>query len=156
VALLGGGAGLALKGGGGLEHARQHGDHFGTDALTMAVWLRRPKGSVIIHSDQGSQFGSDEFSRWCKENRLSPSISRRGNCWDNAVAESFFSNLKSEKIKKWIYKTRQEARSEVFEYIEGFYNPVRRHKHLDQLSPLEFERRQIALCRVSTKLGECH
>jgi putative transposase len=115
------------------------------DALTMAVWRRRPKGSVIIHSDQGSQFGSDEFSRWCKENRLSPSMSRRGNCWDNAVAESFFSNLKSEKIKKRIYKTRQEARSEVFEYIEGFYNPVRRHKHLDQLSPLEFEKRQIAL-----------
>jgi len=100
------------------------------DALTMAVWRRRPKGSVIIHSDQGSQFGSDEFSRWCKENRLSPSMSRRGNCWDNAVAESFFSNLKSEKIKKRIYKTRQEARSEVFEYIEGFYNPVRRHKHV--------------------------
>ena len=72
-------------------------------------------------------------------------MSRRGNCWDNAVAESFFSNLKSEKIKKRIYKTRQEARSEVFEYIEGFYNPVRRHKHLDPLSPLEFERRQIAL-----------
>ena len=115
------------------------------DALTMAVWSRRPKGSVIIHSDQGTQFGSDEFSRWCKENNLSPSMSRRGNCWDNAVAESFFSNLKSEKIKKTIYKTRQEARSEVFEYIEGFYNPVRRHKHLDQLSPLEFERRQIAL-----------
>ena len=115
------------------------------DALTMAVWRRRPKGSVIIHSDQGSQFGSDEFSRWCKENRLSPSMSRRGNCWDNAVAESFFSNLKSEKIKKRIYKTRQEAKSEVFEYIEGYYNPVRRHKHLDQLTPLEFERRQIAL-----------
>ena len=66
-------------------------------------------------------------------------MSRRGNCWDNAVAESFFSNLKSEKIKKRIYKTRQEARSEVFEYIEVFYNPVGRHKHLDQLSPLEFE-----------------
>jgi len=63
----------------------------------------------------------------------------------NQLAELFFSNLKSEKIKKRIYKTTQEARSEVFEYIEGFYNPVRRHKHLDQLSPLEFERRQIAL-----------
>ena len=87
------------------------------DPLSMAVWRRRPKGSVIIHSDQGSQFGSDDFSRWCKENRLIPSMSRRGNCWDNAVAESFFSNLKSEKIKKKIYKKRQEARSEVFEYI---------------------------------------
>ena len=57
------------------------------DALTMAVWRRRPKDSVIIHSDQGSNFGSDEFSRWCKDNRLSPSMSRRGNCWDNTVAE---------------------------------------------------------------------
>lgn len=115
------------------------------DALTMAVWRHWTKGSVIIHSDQGSQFGSEVFSRWCKENRLSPSTSRRGNCWDNAVAESFFSNLKSEKIKKKIFKTRQETRSEVFEYIEGFCNSVRRHKHLDQLSPLEFESRQIAL-----------
>ncbi|MEN9842924.1 MAG: hypothetical protein RLZZ612_753 [Pseudomonadota bacterium] len=116
------------------------------DALTMAVWRRKPKDSVIIHSDQGSQFGSDEFNRWCKDNRLSPSMSRRGNCWDNAVAESFFSSLKSEQIKKRIYQTRAEAKSEIFDYIEGFYNRVRRHKHLDQLSPHEFERqRQTAL-----------
>jgi putative transposase len=116
------------------------------DALTMAVWRRRPKDSVIIHSDQGSQFGSDEFNRWCKDNRLSPSMSRRGNCWDNAVAESFFSNLKSERIKRRIYSTRAEAKSEIFDYIEGFYNRVRRHKHLDQLSPYEFERqRQTSL-----------
>jgi len=116
------------------------------DALMMAVWRRRPKASVIIHSDQGSQFGSDEFNRWCKDNQLSPSMSRRGNCWDNAVAESFFSNLKSEQIKKRIYSTRAEAKSDIFEYIEGFYNRVRRHKHLDQLSPHEFERqRQTAL-----------
>jgi putative transposase len=67
------------------------------DALTMAVWRRKPKYSVIIHSDQGRQFDSDEFNRWCKDNRLSPSMSRRGNCCDYAVAESFFSNLKSEK-----------------------------------------------------------
>jgi putative transposase len=91
------------------------------------------------------QFGSDEFSRWCKENRLNSSMSRRGNCWDNAASESYFSNLKIEKIKKRIYKTRQEVRSEIFEYIEGVYNSVRLHKHLDQLSPLELERRQIAL-----------
>jgi len=126
------------------------------DALTMAVWRRKPKDSVIIHSDQGSQFGSDDFNRWCKDNRLSPSMSRRGNCWDNAVAESFFSSLKSEQIKKRIYQTRAEAKSEIFDYIEGFYNRVRRHKHLDQLSPLEFERqRQTALRKVSTGLGEC-
>ena len=112
----------------------------------MAVWRRKPKDSLIIHSDQVSQFGSDEFNRWCKDNRLSPSMSRRGNCWDNAVAESFFSSLKSEQIKKRIYPTRAEAKSEIFDYIEGFYNRVRRHKHLDQLSPHEFERqRQTAL-----------
>lgn len=116
------------------------------DALTMAVWRRKPKDSVIIHSDQGSQFGSDEFNRWCKDNRLSPNMSRRGNCWDNAVAESFFSSLKSERVKKRIYQTRAEAKSEIFDYIEVFYNRVRRHKHLDQLSPHEFERqRQTAL-----------
>jgi putative transposase len=112
------------------------------DALTMAVWRRRPKDSVIIHSGQGSQFGSDEFNRWCKDNRLSPSMSRRGNCWDNAVAESFFSSLKSERIKKRIYLTRAEAKSEIFDYIEGFYNRVRRHKHLEQQSPYEFERQR--------------
>ena len=116
------------------------------DALTMAVWRRKPKDSVIIHSDQGSQFGSDEFNRWCKDNRLSPSMSRRGNCWDNAVAESFFSSLKSERVKKRIYQTRAEAKSEIFDYNEVFYNRARRHKRLDQLSAYEFERqRQTAL-----------
>ena len=115
------------------------------DALTMAVWRRKPKSPVIIHSDQGSQFCSDAFLRWCHDNRLSPSMSRRGNCWDNAVAESFFGSLKSELIKKRIFTTREQARSEVFDYIEGFYNRVRRHKHLQQISPYEFERRQTAL-----------
>lgn len=112
------------------------------DALMMAVWRRRPQTPVMIHSDQGSQFGSDEFSRWCKDNRLVPSMSRRGNCWDNAVAESFFSNLKKERIKRRIYASRQEAKSDVFDYIEGFYNRVRRHSHLDQMSPLAFEQLQ--------------
>jgi putative transposase len=112
------------------------------DALTMAVWRRRPKTAVMIHSDQGSQFGSDDFNRWCKDNGLVPSMSRRGNCWDNAVAESFFSSLKKERIKRRIYASRQEARSDVFDYIEGFYNRVRRHSHLDQLSPLAFEQRR--------------
>jgi len=76
------------------------------DAQMMAVWRRKPKDTVIIPSDQGSQFGSDEFNRWCKDNRLSPSMSRRANCWDNAVAESFCSSLKSERVKKRIYQTR--------------------------------------------------
>ena len=109
------------------------------DALTMAVWRRRPTGPVMIHSDQGSQFGSDDFARWCKDNQLVPSMSRRGNRWDNAVAESFFSSFKNERIKRQIYATRQDAKSDVFDYIEGFYNRIRRHSHLDQLSPLAFE-----------------
>jgi putative transposase len=109
------------------------------DALMMAVWRRRPKTPVMIHSDQGSQYGSDDFNRWCKDNRLVPSMSRRGNCWDNAVAESFFSSLKKERIKRRIYATREDAKSDVFDYIEGFYNRVRRHSHLDQLSPMDFE-----------------
>ncbi len=112
------------------------------DALMMAVWRRRPKTPVMIHSDQGSQFGSDDFNRWCKDNRLVPSMSRRGNCWDNAVAESFFSSLKKERVKRRIYATRDDARSDVFDYIEGFYNRVRRHSHLDQLSPMDFEQLQ--------------
>ena len=106
------------------------------DALTMAVWRRKPNGSVIIPSDQGTQFGSDEFSRWCKDNRLSPSMSRRGNCWDNTAAESFFSNLKSERVKKRVYSTRNEAKSEILNYVEVIYNRVRRHKNFNLISHL--------------------
>jgi putative transposase len=87
-------------------------------ALMMAVWRRRPKAPVMIHSDQGSQFGSDDFNRWCKDSRLVPSMSRRGNYWDNAIAESFISNLKKEWIKRSIYPIRDDARSDVFDYIE--------------------------------------
>lgn len=70
------------------------------DAPLMAVWRRRPNEPVIIHSDQGSQYSSDDWQRFCKKHNLVPSMSRRGNCWDNAVAESFFSSLKKERIKK--------------------------------------------------------
>jgi putative transposase len=108
------------------------------DALMMAVWRRKPKQPVIIHSDQGSQFGSDDFTRWCKDNRLTPSMSRRGNCYDNAVVESFFSSLKKERIKRKIYPTREEAKTEILEYIEVFYNRTRRHSYLNQLSPMAF------------------
>lgn len=79
------------------------------DALMMAVWRRKPDGEVIVHSDQGSQYGSDDWQRFCRANNLAPSMSRRGNCWDNAVAESFFSSLKKERIRKRIYKTRDLA-----------------------------------------------
>lgn len=86
----------------------------------MALWRRKPKERVIVHSDQGSQYGSDDWKRFCAANNLEPSMSRRGNCWDNAVADSFFSSLKKERIRKRIYKTRDLARADVFDYIEVF------------------------------------
>jgi putative transposase len=108
------------------------------DAVMMAVKRRRPRGTVI-HSDQGSQYGSDDWRRFCRTNRLEPSMSRRGDCWDNAVAESFFGSLKKERIKKRIYKNREIATADVFDYIESFYNRARRHSHLGGVSPEEFE-----------------
>ncbi|MGP2666667.1 IS3 family transposase [Serratia nevei] len=110
------------------------------DALMMAVWRRRPGSEVIVHSDQGCQYGSDDWQRFCRANNLAPSMSRRGNCWDNAVAESFFSSLKKERIRKRIYKTRDLARADIFDYIEVFYNRARRHSHLGGVSPEAFER----------------
>jgi putative transposase len=109
------------------------------DALLMAVWRRRPTQRVLIHSDQGSQYSSDDWLRFCKTNNLEPSMSRRGNCWDNAVAESFFSSLKKERIRKRIYKTRDLARADIFDYIEMFYNQTRRHSHIGGVSPEAFE-----------------
>jgi putative transposase len=103
------------------------------DAVLMAVRRRRPK-KTIIHSDQGSQYGSDDWQRFCRNNRLIPSMSRRGNCWDNAVAESFFSSLKKEHVKEKIYKNRALARDEIASYIDTFYNPRRRHRHLGGVS----------------------
>ena len=103
------------------------------DAVLMAVRRRRPRGT-LIHSDQGTQFGSDAWRRFCRSNRLEPSMSRKGNCWDNAVAESFFSSLKKERIKKQIYKNRDLAIADVAEYINTAYNRTRRHSHLGGLS----------------------
>ncbi len=109
------------------------------DALLMAVWRRKPSQSVIIHSDQGSQYGSDDWVRFCKAHKLDCSMSRRGNCWDNAVAESFFSSLKKERVRRKIYRTRDLAKADIFEYIEMFYNRTRRHSHLGGVSPEVFE-----------------
>jgi putative transposase len=108
------------------------------DAVMMAVSRRRPQ-QTLIHSDQGSQYGSDDWSRFCRDNQLEPSMSRRGNCWDNAVAESFFSSLKKERIKKRIYKTRDLAKADIFNYIEMFYNRTRRQGHVGGVSPEAFE-----------------
>lgn len=108
------------------------------DAVMMAVRRRRPRGT-IIHSDQGCQYGSDDWRRFCRTNRLEPSMSRRGNCWDNAVAESFFGSLKKERIKRRIYKNRELATADISEYIDSFYNRTRRHQHLGGVSPEVFE-----------------
>jgi putative transposase len=108
------------------------------DAVLMAVRRRRPR-RTIIHSDQGSQYGSDDWMRFCRTNHLEPSMSRRGNCWDNAVAESFFGSLKKELIKKRIFKNREIAQAEISDYIESFYNRTRRHSHVGGVSPEAFE-----------------
>jgi putative transposase len=94
------------------------------DAVLMAVRHPRPRGTVI-HSDQGTQYGSDAWRRFCYSNHLEPSMSRKGNCWDNAVAESFFSSLKKERIKKQIYKNRDLAVADLADYIDVFYNRTR-------------------------------
>lgn len=112
------------------------------DALLMAV--------VIVHSDQGSQYSSSDWRSFLKANNLVASMSRRGNCHDNAVAESFFQLLKRERIKRKVYTTREDARSDVFDYIEMFYNVKRRHGFNNQLSPVEFEK------RVSRESGAIH
>ncbi|MCS6051799.1 IS3 family transposase [Klebsiella variicola subsp. variicola] len=109
------------------------------NALLMAVWRRNPQTKVLVHSDQGSQYTSHEWQSFLKSHGLEGSMSRRGNCHDNAVAESFFQLLKRERIKKKIYGTREEARSDIFDYIEMFYNTKRRHGSNNQMSPTEYE-----------------
>jgi putative transposase len=109
------------------------------DALLMAVWRRKPTNQVMVHSDQGSQYTSYEWQSFLKEHGLEGSMSRRGNCHDNAVAESFFQLLKRERIKKRIYSTRGQARADIFNYIEMFYNVKRKHGSNNLLSPVNFE-----------------
>lgn len=110
------------------------------NALLMAVWRRNPQSRVMVHSDQGSQYTSHDWQSFLKDNGLEGSMSRRGNCHDNAVAESFFQLLKRERIKQKIYSTRGDARSDVFDYIEMFYNVRRRHGFNNLLSPVEYEK----------------
>ena len=115
------------------------------DALLMAVWRRKPEQNVIIHSDQESQFSSDEWNRFCQTHGLIPSMSRRGNCYDNAAVESFFGGLKKEKVRRHIGKTREVARAAIFDYIEVFYNRARRQQHLGNISPTEYEQQMAKL-----------
>lgn len=113
-------------------------------ALLAAVWRRKPAPGLLLHSDQGTQFTSEDWQSFLREHDIVCSMSRRGNCHDNAAMESFFQLLKRERIKRRIYSNHDEARADVFQYIEMFYNPKRRHSSNDGLSPVEFEK-QYAL-----------
>jgi len=105
----------------------------------MAVWSRQPTDTVLVHSDQGSQYGSADYLAFMKANNLEPSMSRRGNCHDNAVAESFFATFKKRVTKRKIYATREYAKRDIFNFIEMFYNPVKRHSHTGGVSPTKYE-----------------
>jgi putative transposase len=111
------------------------------DALQMALWRRRPpKGQLIHHSDRGVQYASHAFRRLLKAHGIEGSMSRKGDCWDNAVVESFFGSLKSERVHWRSYQTREQARADIVEYITMFYNSRRLHSYLGYQSPDEFER----------------
>ncbi len=113
------------------------------DALTMAIGRRCPAPGLLLHSDRGSQYASHEYQQILKNNGFVCSMSRRGNCWDNAPMESFFSTLKRERVYHRSYRTRLEARSDIFNYIECWYNPHRSHSTLGYQSPAQFENQTI-------------
>ena len=109
------------------------------DALMMAIWRRGRPDMLLHHSDQGSQYTSEQFQRLLADHGIVCSMSRSGNVWDNSAMESFFSSLKIERTDRKTYRTRDEARADIFDYIERFYNPRRRHSTIGYKSPVEFE-----------------
>jgi len=111
-----------------------------TDALVMAIWRRGQPDALLHHSDQGSQYTSEQFQRLMADNDVACSMSRSGNCWDNAAMESFFSSLKTERIARKVYRSRDKAKANVFDCIECFYNPIRRHSTIGYRSPIDFDR----------------
>jgi len=115
------------------------------DALNMALSHRTPKQGLIWHTDRGSQYASYSHKDLLKENGITQSMSRKGNCWDNAVAESFFKSLKNELVYQTTFYTKKQAKLEIFQYIELFYNRVRSHSYLNGLSPVEFEGKRLML-----------
>ncbi len=111
------------------------------DALNMALWQRRPR-LVVHHSDHGTQYTSIAFGKRCREAGVRPSMGSVGDCYDNALCESFFATLECELLDRRRFRTQAEARMAVFDFIEGFYNPRRRHSSLGYLSPINYERRK--------------
>ncbi len=110
----------------------------------MAIVHRRPTGDLLFHSDRGSQYASDVFRQRLKFLNITQSMSRKGNCWDNAPNESFFGKLKTDWVHPQSYKTREEAVRSIYFYIEMYYNSTRRHATLDYTSPNSFERKYLA------------
>ena len=114
---------------------------FVTDALVMAIWRRGKPDALLHHSDRGSQYSSEQFQRLMADHGVVCLTSRSGNVWDNAAMESFFSSLKTERTTRKMYRSRDEANADVFDYIERFYNTKRRHSTIGYMSPMDFERR---------------
>ena len=109
------------------------------NALLMAIWQRKPPKGLIWHTDRGSQYASESHVKILNDHHIIQSMSRKGDCFDNAVAESFFHSLKTELVHQCKFKTREEAKQIIFEYIEVFYNRIRIHSAIGYLSPEEFE-----------------
>ena len=127
----------------GWSMSRRIDRHLALNALNMALGQRRPTADLIHHSDRGAQYLSDDYQALLKKHGIRCSLSGAGSCYDNAAAESFFGLLKRERVNRVRYRTREEARSDVFDYIERFYNRQRSHSYLGYISPVQFERQEV-------------
>ncbi len=119
------------------------------DALRMAIWQRKPEKGLIVHTDRGSQYASHEYRKLLNAHGLVGSMSRKGDCWDNAVAESFFGSLKNERVHWRNYQTRYEAQQDILNYITMFYNSYRLHSYLGYQSPNQYEQEMVKLQKVA-------
>ncbi len=127
----------------GWSMSRRNNRHLVLNALNMALGQREPGADLIHHSDRGAQYLSDDFQLLLKRNGITCSLSDKGSCYDNAVVESFFATLKRERVKRRKYRTRDEARADIFDYIERFYNRERRHGYVGNISPVQYEDRTL-------------
>lgn len=127
----------------GLAMSERITDDLTQSALNQAIVRRNPQAGLIHHSDRGSQYASGDYQTLLKQHEITPSMSRKGDCWDNAVAESFIHTLKVEKINRYRFKTRNEAKNKIFEYIEVYYNRKRTHSSLGYKSPFDYEKRSF-------------
>jgi putative transposase len=119
------------------------------DALEMAIWQRKPAAGLIVHSDRGSQYASKVYRQLLKTHNFVGSMSRKGNCWDNAVAENFFGSMKQERVQWQNYQTRYEAQQDVLSYISMFYNSMRLHSYIGYMSPMQFELEMLNLKKIA-------